>query len=509
MLDGPHFRARWARLNCEETLMKSLPHVGLRVLLPPRAAFPLLVLLFVLAGCATSDIMSPTSRFPAGTAPGTTQFWVNLRSRAQLQAAANISDYAARGRFVMEELQRTAAASQGPVITFLEQHNAKFVPFWVANVIWVEADDETRTLVAQLPEVASVEPEQSIALDDPQAIAAPAPQAIRDASGLTIGQNVSRINAPQVWDQGITGKGVVVGIMDTGFAPHPAITPKYRGYQGSPSSFNNKYNWYDSVGVPRCQTPCDGNGHGTHVTGTVVGRDGSDAIGVAPDAQFIACRALNNSGSGTGQTVVACLQWFLAPTDTGGGNANSAYRPNIINMSLGSGSLPTGVADAMRNLRAAGTLPVAAAGNSGGCGLVGYPGALGDVVAVGSLTADASTNKVSTFSSTGPVKGDAALVKPDVMAQGEAVRSSWLRGGYNTINGTSMASPSVAGVAALVMSSSTRWLNDPSGVATILLDTANGNVSPGTRSCSQVFGRGLVDANAAVNRALLPVPRRE
>jgi subtilisin family serine protease len=316
---------------------------------------------------------------------------------------------------------------------------------------------------------------------------------------------------------GYDGTGIVVGIIDTGFAPHPAINEKYRGYQGSPTTFKNNYNWYDTAADPagdKCKTaPCDDNGHGTHVAGTVVGRAGNDDIGVAPGAQFIACRALKN-GSGAISSLLGCYQWFMAPTDLNNQNADPASRPQIVSQSLGAGSLSVAMADAITAMDAAGILSVAAAGNNGnGCKRVSYPAGLSEVLAVGALKADSDT--VSDYSSSGPAPNFPNMIKPEIVAQGDAVRSAWLNNQYRAISGTSMATPAVSGVAALVMSASPRWIGHPADVARLLRETANANVSVGLhQSCSSgypnmVFGYGLVDAYKAVLEASKPPARAQ
>jgi subtilisin family serine protease len=457
-----------------------------------RCVFPLLILLVLLAGCATSDSVSRGAKLPGGSAAATTRFFVNLSSRPHLQAASAISDYAGRGQFVVDELRRNAAASQGPVISFLEQRNVKYEAFWIANTIVVEGDEETRRLVAALPGVESVEDDAQVGLDDPPATASAARQPTPDATGLIIEPNVSRVNAPQVWDMGADGTGIVVGVMDTGFQPHPAIAKQFRG------------EWIDVSGS-RCASPCDDNGHGTHVTGTILGRDGANAIGVAPGAKFIACKALKN-GSGEWSAVITCLQWFMMSSDP-------ARRPQIVSMSLGGGN-SVALSEAMTSLQAAGTLPVAAAGNNGACKTMSYPGGLSNVLAVGALTEDESTNTLANYSSSGPLS-NSSQIKPDVVAQGTSVRSAWLSGAYRSISGTSMATPAVSGVAALVMSARPSWVGHPADVAQLLRETANGNVSaPNRPTCnggypSNATGWGLVDAQAAVIQAEMPPSRRQ
>jgi subtilisin family serine protease len=183
-------------------------------------------------------------------------------------------------------------------------------------------------------------------------------------------------------------------------------------------------------------------------------------------------------------------------------------------MSLGGSGGGIALAEAMSSLEAAGTLPVAAAGNSGACKTVSYPGALSNVLTVGALTEDESTNTLAGYSSSGPVPNSSAI-KPDVVAQGSNVRSAWLNKTYRSISGTSMATPAVSGVAALVMSARPSWVGHPADVAELLRVTANRNVTAPARStCSAGYpnnasGWGLVDAHAAVLRAEEPPARRQ
>jgi bacillopeptidase F len=407
-----------------------------------------------------------------------------LRSKPHLEGAAAISGFGARGLFVVNELKRNAAASQGPVIAFLEQRGVKYQAFWIANMIWVEGDDETRKLLARLPEVESIEPDATITLDDPATPAAELPQATADDLDPRGKMNVSRIHAPEVWDQGYRGQGVIVGVIDTGvYVDHNLLKSAFAGQAD---------NTVDNSG------PNDQNGHGTHVTGTILGASitstdpftyKTPAIGVAPQAKFVSCKALNRAGSGTFEAVIACIQWMtdLAP-----------HHPQVVNMSLGGGFVAA-VGGPITNLMASGTLPVVAAGNNN-CSAIGSPAAFPEVVAVGALTAEAE-NKVAPYSSVGTGVGGAW--KPDVVAQGSSVTSAWIGSptATNTISGTSMASPAVAGVAALILSA--RPDLTPADVAEILKRTANpaditGKCSPPGRA----YGAGLVDALKAVDEAL-------
>jgi len=159
------------------------------------------------------------------------------------------------------------------------------------------------------------------------------------------------------------------------------------------------------------------------------------------------------------------------------------------------------MAEPIKHLLDIGTLVVAAAGNQGSCKSVGSPAGFGDVLAVGALTEDETANKMAAYSSGGPSLG-VGVNKPDVVAQGSLVNSAWIGSptAYKTISGTSMASPAVAGVAALLLSAKPDLT--PADLAEILKWTADGNVTGAKCAAPNSFGTGLVDANRALEEAL-------
>jgi len=442
------------------------------------------------------------------------QFWVQLRSRPQFQGLESITDHAARGQFVFDELHRHAADSQQNVVSLLESRGVQYRSFWISNAVLVSADQETADLLSTLPDVESVTPDEPIVLSDP-----PAPEALSAAVTDTVEWNVAETHAREVWTNfGATGRGVVVGVIDTGFAFHPALTAKYRGNLGN-GQFNHNYNWYDATPTHQCAlTPCDPNGHGTHVTGTILGSDGSYIIGVAPDAKFISCRGLDANGVAAPADILKCMEWFLAPTDLNGANPNPALRPSIINNSWGGGRYPA-FDRAVDAWRAAGILPVFAAGNSGSsCSSIQWPGAYSGALAVGALSygggPEGFSLLIASFSSRGPVPNVADLYKPDVVAGGQNVTSSWINNSYRTISGTSMAAPAVSGVAALLYSAAPQWATHPDSTANLLrktafhinsADCASAWSAPnGYPNC--VYGFGEIDAYMAVQEGLRTVP---
>src|SRR5690606_6949367 len=175
------------------------------------------------------------------------------------------------------------------------------------------------------------------------------------------------------------------------------------------------------------KVPCDDNGHGTHTMGTMIGLDGPNQIGVAPEATWCACRNMER-GWGTPFTYLECFEWFLAPTDLNNQNPDPTKAPHVINNSWscpqaeGCDSSNWMLLDmAVMNLRLAGTVVVVSAGNSGsGCGSVSTPAAMFE----GSFSVGATreNDTIAGFSSRGPVFVDGSLrLKPNVAAPGVSV----------------------------------------------------------------------------------------
>ncbi|RLL89266.1 peptidase S8, partial [Mesotoga sp. HF07.pep.5.2.highcov] len=264
-----------------------------------------------------------------------------------------------------------------------------------------------------------------------------------------------------------TGDGVKVAILDTGIDPsHPDLAGRV------------------SQGVDFTETGSsfDDNGHGTHVSGTVAAiySNNSGVYGVAPSASLYAVKVLDSTGSGYLDWIIAGIEWAIA------------NEIDVINMSLGTPSDVQPLEDACNAAYKADILIVAAAGNSGNKpgnrDTVEYPGGYASVIAV---AASDSNDLRASFSSTGP---DVELIAPGV-----SILSSIPGDGYAYYSGTSMASPHVAGVAALVLAARPTLTN--AEVRLILQQTAE---NLGLKQEHQGFG--LVRADLAVQAASVTTP---
>ncbi|MBK8502763.1 MAG: S8 family serine peptidase [Saprospiraceae bacterium] len=351
-------------------------------------------------------------------------------------------------------------------------------------------------------------------------------------------RGLTMIGADRAREMGYRGQGVVVGGHDTGVDwQHPALINNYRGWQDDEA--NHNYNWHDAIhsvsplhkdsvitdstnpcGLSILE-PCDDvpSGHGTHTVGTMVGQDPltGTIVGVAPEAEWISVRNMER-GYGSVASYLEGFEWFLAPTDLNDENPDPSKAPDIINNSwacieeegceLSNFSV---LETAVNNLRRAGIMVVASAGNggSGGCATITDPPAIYEQ----SLTVGSTdpSDSLSSFSSRGPVTIDQSFrAKPDVTAPGRGVLSSIKGNQYGLLSGTSMAGPHVAGLAALIISANPDLAGDVDLIEAIIRRTAVVKASDGACTSSGsmdsdanfLYGSGRINALDAVSEAI-------
>ncbi|UZI27920.1 S8 family serine peptidase [Streptomyces sp. VB1] len=447
---------------------------------------------------------------------GEESFYVVLKDRADLSAARKQQTHAAKANAAFEELRAKAADAQAPLRAFLDRKKAGHQGFWIANTIRVTGDQKLIGDLAKRSDVARIVKERHYKLDDVETAGEKAtpsrPNADggdrdgvnadgSDADGTGAPEwGVADIKADQVWKQyDERGEGIVIANIDSGVQyDHPDLVGGYRGANGD-GTFTHDYNWYDPSG--RCGTsgvPCDNNGHGTHTMGTMVGANG---VGVAPNARWIAAKGCE-SNQCSDEFLLKAGQWILAPTDRDGENPRPDLAPNIVNNSWGGGDT-TFYQDIVVAWKSAGIFEAFAAGNDGDgttCSTAHAPGAQAPAYGVGAYD---STGAIASFSGFGPSLVDGST-KPDISAPGVDIRSTWPGSSYKVSNGTSMATPHVAGAVALL------WSAAPSLIGRIdetraLLDEGALDVDDthcgGTAGMNNVWGEGRLDILASVDKA--------
>ena len=445
------------------------------------------------------------------------------------------ADYKQRRRALVQALRTRADRQQLSLRIWLESRGIAYRAFWIANMLQATLSADDLEALAARPEVARLETNPSITAKLPQPERAAMTEPRSDAT-LAVEWGVAKIRAPEVWAAGISGQGVVIGGADTGYRwAHAALQPHYRGWSGTAADHN--YNWHDAIHAANSQcpadspAPCDDSGHGTHTAGTFAGGDGgANQIGVAPGAKWIGCRNMN-AGNGTPATYIECMQWMMAPTDLAGNNPDPDLAPDIISNSWGcpaSEGCTVGneLAQAVSNVTAAGILFVAAAGNAGPqCATIqDAPATYATAFTVGATDIN---DRLASYSSRGPLTANRMQTrtyqgKVDISAPGSNVRSAYSATGYSSLNGTSMATPHVAGAAALVMSAAPWLKGQPEVVMQLLRQTAQrtgitNTSTQANQTCvrwtaadwpNPMIGWGRLDAFAAYQAAVQTQPPR-
>ncbi len=403
---------------------------------------------------------------------------------------------------VVAELKRHAARSQKKVLQLLETRGGTVLnTFWLTNAILAEVPVDLLDELGFLNEVERLLENFSVRIPEPleyEVLQHVGPYVVGDVTW-----GLDRIGAPEVWAMGITGSGVRVAVMDTGVdLGHPDLTGRMWTDDEADHTYPGGWIEFDRDGNTLVgSTPRDAHGHGTHVSGTVLGGDSAGvAIGVAPDAVLMHARVMPY-GWGTFAQIVAGLEWCIDPFDQYG---NPAGQPaDVINMSLGSLGYRDAMIELVTNTEAAGILLIGSIGNEGE-GTSGGPGNVYQALAVGAT--DRKDN-VAAFSSGEVIDWPAShrepYIKPDVSAPGVGVASAvpvdlWGPPDlWGVVGGTSTAAPHVAGAVALMLDA-----NPALGIheiSQILRETAH---YYGERPCTR-YGWGRIDAFEAVSLVAL------
>ena len=239
-----------------------------------------------------------------------------------------------------------------------------------------------------------------------------------------IPEGIQLMKAPEVWDEGKRGRGVVVAVLDTGCQmDHPDLQDRIIGGRNFTT---------DDNGDPENFT--DYNGHGTHVAGTIAAAEnGQGVVGMAPQADLLILKVLDSSGSGGYENLISAIDYALSWQGPEG------RKVRILSMSLGGPADNQELHDAIVRAVRSGVLVVCAAGNTGQVEKQ-FPGGYNEVVGVGAVDLEKKLAEFSTMNK-----------EIDVVAPGVNIVSTYPGSRHAVLSGTSMATPHVAGAAALII----------------------------------------------------------
>lgn len=433
---------------------------------------------------------------------GKADFLVQLKAQGDLSGAKAIKGKTNKAQFVYDTLTAVADATQGPIIELLTARGISYKAFWISNIILVENGD-----IALAEALAERDDVDLVFGNYEQELHIPVERGEeQEKAERLVEWNIDQILATYAWEEGINGTGIIVSNIDTGARwTHEALRPTYGGDLGAIVDHN--YNWWDPRGTSA--VPSDTNGHGSHTIGTVAGSFDS-GIGVAPGARWVAARGCASSSCATAD-LISSFQFVTCPTRVDGSAPDCSRAPHVVNNSWGGGQGSTTFHAVIDAARAAGVVVIFSQGNSGsGCATANSPGDYLYVIGVGSTT---QTDSLSSFSSRGQGSFANARQKPDVSAPGSNVRSATGSSdtSYASYSGTSMASPHISGVVALILqANSNLGVEDVEAILRQATDTDLPAPTGGLETCNNVhysaqpnfhYGFGRINAVKAVEFA--------
>ncbi len=406
---------------------------------------------------------------------------------AEKAAAAPMKSRADRIKAVSNSLKSYVGRNETAIENYLGTISTEPIErYWIAPAFRATVPVSTLTTLANMSGVKTVIENATVSFDPPVEVE----RATAPDLSATVAQPLQQLNVPYLWQKGLTGQGRLICSFDTGVEyDHPALASKWRGLSESLSS-----TWFSKVAPDN--PPADAVGHGTHTMGIMLGSDGADTIGVAPGAQWITAGVIDQGRplATTIADILEAFQWALNP------DGDSTTTDDVPDVILNSWGIPKGLftpcdqtfATVIGNVEAAGIVTIFAAGNEGPNPMtLRNPADMAttplNTFSVGAVD---NYNAVASFSSRGPSSCDQTSIKPEVVAPGVSIRSSWKDGGYKVLSGTSMAAPYIAGLVALM-----RQYNPDATVEQIKNALISAADDLGVTGEDNSYGYGIVDAS--------------
>lgn len=364
-----------------------------------------------------------------------------------------------------QNLRNLTQEAQNNIISNLEDlmqngEVSDYRAYWIQNAVFARGVPDKLDNFKVFPEVQAVIPNKKMYL----------PHTRKSNLQTATEWNLEMVKVPSAWSQ-TKGEGALIGVLDSGCdSTHPELKDKIKSFAA-----------FDNYGRKTTQTiATDEDGHGTAVSSIIAG----NTVGVAPDAKLIVGSVIPYGGGSLSQ-ILAGLQWIADPDN----DPETKDYPLVVNMSFGAAGTSDLLLPGIKNLKNLGILPVSSIGNDGE-GYTSNPGNLEEVFSVGSV--DYKMN-ASVFSSGDNVvwendEDSFTLVKPDICAPGESVRVAGLHRTYDVMDGTSFASPHVAGLCALLLSKNPEIAPEDLKNAIISSSRDLGKTGKDKR-----FGYGLID----------------
>jgi subtilisin family serine protease len=422
---------------------------------------------------------------------------VDVSSMQQRYKLAGFTRQASH-KILIDELQSYARTAQTDIIRALDDAKSRgdvrsYETYWITNAMQIEATKSYIESLRQRPDVAAI-----IADIPMQSLYYPAGQSTSlTPVGLGVSPGLRAIHADAMWALGYTGAGSLIASFDSGVdGDHPALKNSYHGNNGFPANAC----WFDPVfgeTYPHWESIPGGSGpHGTQTMGVMVGKDDAtgDTVGVAWGADWISAMVVDVPHS----NYLEAFQWVADPD----GDPNTVDDvPDVLNNSWGFTQSNLSCLDIfwepIDNVEAAGTVVIFSCGNSGPAPMtLRNPANRAttpyNTFSVGAVWATA-IDTIWNGSSRGPSDCDGISIKPEVVAPGYRIRTTYPGSSYNTFDGTSFSGPHVAGAVALL-----RQYNPNAPVDSIKSALMRSAVDKGDLGEDNTFGWGVIDIPAAM-----------